>query len=116
MCTGLGCLLRMYSPAHLGGCAALPWAHLRWAGLYIRRRQPKPVHMYTKLLLTPPRSHNLATANVETGSKLIEHRGGEALREDVGELGCRRDMEYSDLTDCDLLPDKVEVDLHMLGA
>ena len=26
----------------------------RWAGLYIRRRQPSPIHMYTKLLLTKP--------------------------------------------------------------
>jgi hypothetical protein len=30
-----------------------------------------------------PRDHNSATADVETGSKLIEHRVGEALREDV---------------------------------
>jgi hypothetical protein len=36
--------------------------------------------------LTPPRSHNLATVDVETGLKLIKHRGGETLREDVGEL------------------------------
>jgi hypothetical protein len=39
-----------------------------------------------------PLGHNLATADVETGFKLIEHRGGKALREDVGELRCRRDM------------------------
>jgi hypothetical protein len=30
--------------------------------------------------------HNSATANVETGSKLIEHRGGKTLREDVDKL------------------------------
>jgi hypothetical protein len=35
---------------------------------------------------TSPRSHNSTTADVETGSKLIEHRGGEAIREDIGEL------------------------------
>jgi hypothetical protein len=49
------------------------------------------------------RSHNSATADVETGSKLIEHRGGEALREDFGELRCHRNMEYADLTDGDSL-------------
>jgi hypothetical protein len=33
-----------------------------------------------------PRSHNSATADVETGSRHIEHRGGDALCEDVGKL------------------------------
>jgi hypothetical protein len=31
----------------------------------------------------PPCSHNSTTADVETGSKLIEHREGKTLREDV---------------------------------
>jgi hypothetical protein len=30
--------------------------------------------------------HNSVTAHVETGSKLVEHRGGETIHEDVGEL------------------------------
>jgi hypothetical protein len=50
-----------------------------------------------------PHSHNSVTADVETGSKLIEHRGGKAIREDVGELRCRRNMEYADLTNDDSL-------------
>jgi hypothetical protein len=33
-----------------------------------------------------PRSHNSTTADVETELKLIEHRGGEAIREDVNKL------------------------------
>jgi hypothetical protein len=37
-------------------------------------------------ILTPPYNHNSATADVETGSKLIEHQGGKAIREDVDEL------------------------------
>jgi hypothetical protein len=35
--------------------------------------------------LTPLHSYNSATADVETGPKLIKHRGGETLHEDVGE-------------------------------
>lgn len=31
-----------------------------------------------------PRGHNIASANVKT--ELMEHRGGESLREDIGEL------------------------------
>jgi hypothetical protein len=63
-----------------------------------------------------PRNHNSATADVETGSKLFEHRGGEALHEDVGELRCRRNMEYADLTDGDSLSDKMKINLHMFGV
>jgi hypothetical protein len=33
-----------------------------------------------------PLNHNSAIADVETGSKPIEHRGGETLCEDVDEL------------------------------
>jgi hypothetical protein len=64
----------------------------------------------------PPSSHNSATADVETGSKLIEHWGGETFREDVGELRCHRDMEDTDLTDGYLLSDKIKINLHMLDA
>jgi hypothetical protein len=63
-----------------------------------------------------PRSHNSATADVETGPKLIKHRGEETLREDVGELRCHQDMEDADLTDGNLLSDKMKINLHMLRA
>jgi hypothetical protein len=67
--------------------------------------------------LTPsPRSHNSATADVETGPKFIEHQVGETLREDVDELRCRRDMEDADLTDGYLLSDKMKINLHMFHA
>jgi hypothetical protein len=56
------------------------------------------------------------SADVETGSKLLKHRGRETLREHVGKLRCRRDMEDADLTDGDLFSDKVKINLHMLGA
>jgi hypothetical protein len=68
------------------------------------------------ILPPPPRSHNSATANVETGSKLLKHRGRETLREHVGELRCRRDMEDVDLTDGNLFSGEVKINLHMLGA
>jgi hypothetical protein len=41
---------------------------------------------YYNNTLTPPRSHNSATTDIETGSELTEHRGGKAFREDVSEL------------------------------
>jgi hypothetical protein len=63
-----------------------------------------------------PRSHNSTTTDVETGPKLIKHRGGETLREDVGELRCRRDMEDTDLTDGNLLSDEMKINLRMLHA
>jgi hypothetical protein len=69
--------------------------------------------------LPPPphtRSYNSATVDVETEPKLIKHRGGETLREDIGELRCRRDMEDTDLTDGNLLSDEMKTNLYMLRA
>jgi hypothetical protein len=67
--------------------------------------------------LTPPsRSHNSATADVETGPKLIKHRGGDTLHKNVGELRCHRDMEDADLTDGNILSDEMKINLHMLRA
>jgi hypothetical protein len=63
-----------------------------------------------------PRSCNLVTINVETGPKLIKHRGAETLHKDVGELRCRRDMEDADLADSYILSDKMKINLHMLRA
>jgi hypothetical protein len=76
----------------------------------VQAKQPYTVYSNT------PRSHNSATADVETGSKLFKHRGRETLREHVGELRCRRNMKDADLTDGDLFSDKVKINLHMLGA
>jgi hypothetical protein len=55
-------------------------------------------------------------ADVETRSKLFKHRGRETLREHVGELRCRWDMEDADLTDGDLFSDEVKINLYMLGT
>jgi hypothetical protein len=38
------------------------------------------------------------------------------LREDVGELRCRRNMEDMNLTDGNLLSDEMKINLHMLRA
>jgi hypothetical protein len=62
-----------------------------------------------------PYSHNSDNADVETGPKLIKYQM-ELLREDVGELRCRQDIEDADLTDGNLLSDKMMINLHMLGA
>jgi hypothetical protein len=53
---------------------------------------------------------------VEAGFKLIKHQGGEVLCEDVSELRCRWNMEDVDLTDGDILSDKMEINLHVLGV
>jgi hypothetical protein len=63
-----------------------------------------------------PRSHNSATADVETKPKLIKYHGGESLREDVGELRCHRDMKDADLTNDNLLSDKMKINFYMLDA
>jgi hypothetical protein len=68
------------------------------------------------ILYPSPPSHNSATADVETGPKLIKHREGEPLHEDVGELRCRQDMKDTDLTDGNLLSDKMKINLHILRA
>ena len=65
-------------------------------------------------MLTLPRSLIGSTANVQTGSKLLKHGGGEALGEDVGVLGCRGDMGNPNLTEGDTLPNKAEINLNVL--
>jgi len=67
-------------------------------------------------MLTLPRSLIGSTANVQTGSKLLKHGGGEALGEDVGVLGCRRDMKDPYLAEGNPLPNKVEINLNVLRA
>ncbi len=63
-----------------------------------------------------PCNHNSATADVETGPKLREHRGGQPLGEDVGELRSRRDVEDTNGPDGNVFADKVKINLNMLGA
>jgi hypothetical protein len=92
----------------------LPWAARSLAyGLGLPHAGGGPADYRTQYSNTP-HSHNSATTDVETGSKLIKHRGGETLREDVGELRCRQDMEDVDLTDDNLLSDEMKINLHML--
>jgi hypothetical protein len=94
----------------------LPWAARSLAyGLGLPHAGGGPTDYKTQYSNTP-RSHNSATADVETGPKLIKHRGGETLCEDVRELRCRRDMEDADLTNGNLLSNKMKINLHMLRA
>ena len=65
---------------------------------------------------TPPAVPTLATADVETGPKLAEHRGREALGEDIGELRRRWYVKNPNVSNGNPLPDEVEVDLNMLRA
>jgi hypothetical protein len=63
--------------------------HPMWDGLCIRRRQSSPctgINLIRYNTSNTPRSHNSATRDVDTGSKLGKHHGGKALREDVYEL------------------------------
>jgi hypothetical protein len=63
----------------------LPWAARSLAYGLGLPHTGGPTDYRTQYSNTPHR-HNLVTADVETGPKLIKHRGGETLREDVGEL------------------------------
>jgi hypothetical protein len=85
-----------------------------WA--YLTQEEAQRTIEPNTLTPSPPHSHNSTTADVETRPKLIKHRGGEILREDVGELRCRRDMEDADLTDDNLLSDEMKTNFHMLRA
>ena len=49
----------------------------------------------------------LATGDIETGAKLGEGRGQEALREDVSKLRGGQDMEDPNIVDGDPISDKV---------
>ena len=71
---------------------------------------------YNYIVLTLPRSRNGSTTNVQAGSKLLKHRGGETLGEDVDVLRCRWDMKNPNLTKGDSLSNKMEINLNMLRA
>jgi hypothetical protein len=93
----------------------LPWAARSLAyGLGLTHAGGGPTDYRTQYSNTP-RSHNSVTADVETGPKLIKHRG-ETLCEDVGELRCRQNMKDTDLSDGNLLSDEMKINLHMLRA
>ena len=65
--------------------------------------------------LTPPRSL-CVVYNAQTGSKVFELCRWQPLRHDVGELLSSWDVHDADGTNSDFLPDKMHVELHMLGA
>jgi hypothetical protein len=94
----------------------LPWAARSLAyELGIPHIGRGPANYRTQYYNTPC-NHNSATTDVETGLKLIKHRGGETFHEDVGELRYRWDMEDADLTNDNLLSDEIKINLHMLRA
>ena len=67
-------------------------------------------------MLTLPLNRNGSTTNVQAGSKLLKHRGGETLGEDAGVLRCRWDMKNPNLAKDNSLPNKMEINLYMLHA
>jgi hypothetical protein len=67
-------------------------------------------------MLTPPAVETLATADVETGSKLLKHHRRKPLGEDVGKLGGGRYVKNGNSSTGDLFADEVEVDFDMLRA
>jgi hypothetical protein len=52
--------------------------------------------------------------NIETRLKIQKHRSGKTLHEDVHELGGHRDVQDTDITDCNAFPNEVEINLDML--
>jgi hypothetical protein len=92
---------RLGLPPHKG--PNLPNTHNPWAPITIS-------------CLTPPAVETPATADVETEPKLREHRGGQPLDEDVGELRSRRDVEDTNIPNGNAFADKVKINLNMLGV
>lgn len=70
---------------------------------------------HTQIHLTPPAVKTLAMIDVETGPKLLKHRRGMALGEDVGELRGGWYMN-SHISNGDTLTHEVEIELDMLRA
>jgi hypothetical protein len=62
----------------------------------------------------PPAVKTLATVNIEIRLKIQKHRSGKTLREDVHELGGHRDVQDTNITDCNAFPNEVEINLDML--
>ena len=62
-------------------------------------------------MLTLPRSLIGSIANGQAGSKLLKQRGRKTLGENVGVLRRRRNVKNPNVTEGDLLSNKVEIDL-----
>jgi hypothetical protein len=58
----------------------------------------------------------LSTTDVEIGLKFGEHRGGQPLGENVGELRSRQDVEDTNVPKGNVSADKVKINPNMLGA
>jgi hypothetical protein len=74
----------------------------------------EPMYLYYNTFSNTPAVETLATVNVETGPKIQKYQSGQILCEDVRELGGRRYMQDTDITNGNTFPDEVEVDLDML--
>ena len=61
-------------------------------------------------------SRNVGRDDIQTRPELNKHRRWQAFGEDVGELGCYRYMQNTDISSRDTLTDEVKIDLHMLPA
>ena len=56
----------------------------------------------------------LATLHIQTGSELRKYLSGKTFGEDVGILGQSWDMQDTNITNSDMLSDKVEINLDVL--
>jgi hypothetical protein len=66
--------------------------------------------------LTRPRSLIVGTTDVQAGSELREDCRGKPFGEDVYILGGSRHMENTDITESHPIPNKVQINLNVLGA
>jgi hypothetical protein len=65
-------------------------------------------------MLTLSRNLIGSMTDVQAGPKLLKHRGRKTLGEDVGVLGCGRNMKYPNVAEGDPLSNKMEINLNML--
>jgi hypothetical protein len=65
-------------------------------------------------MLTLP--HNLISSSSNVQAELEFHENGrrQSFGEDIRILGCRRDVQDTDVAKCDVLTYKVEINLYML--
>jgi hypothetical protein len=66
--------------------------------------------------LTPRRSCSIRRSDAQAGPEFLKRCRGQAFGHHVGELLRCRDMENAKLSQCDLLSNKMEVDLDVLRA
>jgi hypothetical protein len=72
--------------------------------------RPGPYHVIS---LTPPRSVSGRFLDGETGAKLNECSSRKTFGEDIGILGCRRNMQNADFTNLYFVADEVDVNLNV---